>query len=152
MFDYTREVKRYNEIVRDVIVGKVIAHVTILTLFLVALLAAGCPNYNVWEQGLAGKAALRRAEQDRQIAVQEAQAKLDSAKLLAGAEVERAKGVAQANQIIGEGLRGHEEYLRYLWIMSLEHTASSANGSTVVYVPTEANLPILEASRSTRKP
>ena len=146
MFDYTREVKRYNEIVREVNVGKVIAHVAALIIFLFIGLAAGCPQYNVWEQGLAGKAALRRAEQDRQIAVQEAQAKKDSAQLLAEAEVIRARGVAASNEIIGDGLRGHEEYLRYLWIMSLEHVAA-ASGSTVVYVPTEAGLPILEAQR-----
>ena len=75
----------------------------------------------------------------------------ESAKHLARAEVERAKGVAEANKIIGEGLKGNEEYLRYLWIMSLEHVAASSNGSTVVYVPTEANLPILEAGRFKQK-
>lgn len=107
--------------------------------------AWGCPHYRVWEQGLAGEAELRRAEQNRQITVQEAQAKHEASKALAAAEVERAKGVAEANRIIGEGLKGHEEYLRYLWIMSLEHTASV--GDKVVYVPTEANLPVLEATR-----
>jgi hypothetical protein len=60
--------------------------------------------------------------------------------------------VAEANKIIGEGLRGHEEYLRYLWIMALEHVAAAPNGSTVVYVPTEANLPIMEASRLQKTP
>jgi regulator of protease activity HflC (stomatin/prohibitin superfamily) len=122
---------------------------------LVALLAAGgvggClafgPIYRVWEQEKAGQAELARAESNRKIAILEASAKQQAAVMLAQAEVERAKGVAQANQIIGEGLKGHEEYLRYLWLMGLEHVASSPNGSTVVYVPTETNLPILEASR-----
>lgn len=126
--------------------GRIIIHVAVGGLLLILCAMAGCPIYNVWEQGLAGQAALRRAEQDRQIAVQEAQAKRDSAILLAEAEVLRAGGVAKANAIIGEGLRGHDEYLRYLWIMSLEHVAQ-ANGSTVVYVPTEAGLPVLEAAR-----
>ena len=130
-------------------VARIILHITASVFGLFIFLSGACPLYGVWEQGLVGQAALARAEQDRRIAVQEAQAKLDSAKLLAGAEVERARGVAQANDIIGEGLRGHEEYLRYLWIMSLEHVAASTNGSTVVYVPTEANLPILEATRIT---
>lgn len=128
-------------------IGRIVIHAIVGVAFCLGAAMAGCPIYNVWEQGLAGQAALRRAEQDRQIAVQEAQAKKDSAVLLAEAEVSRAKGVAAANAIIGEGLRGHDEYLRYLWIMALEHTASSANGSTVVYVPTEANLPVLEAQR-----
>lgn len=105
------------------------------------------PLYKVWEQRLAGEAELGRAEQNRKIAIQEAEAKRDAAKFLAEAEVERAKGVAEANKIIGEGLKGHSEYLRYLWIMSMEHVANSVNGSTVVYVPTEATIPILESRR-----
>ena len=128
--------------------------VVLFVLFIVLLMAGalgGClafgPVYRVWEQEKAGQAELARAESNRKIAVLEASAKQQSAAMLAQAEVERAKGVAEANRIIGEGLKGHEEYLRYLWLMGLEHVASSANGSTVVYVPTEANLPILEASR-----
>jgi regulator of protease activity HflC (stomatin/prohibitin superfamily) len=119
---------------------------------LVAAIMWGCPQYNVWEQGLRGQAELRRAEQNRQIKVQEATAHEESAKHYARAEIERAKGVSEANKIIGEGLRGNEDYLRYLWIMSLEHVAASPNGSTVVYVPTEANLPIMEANRLKPKP
>lgn len=67
--------------------------------------------------------------------------------LLAEAEIERAKGVAEANRIIGESLKGNEAYLRYLWIQGLQE------GSTpqVVYVPTEAGLPILEAGRMNGK-
>lgn len=98
----------------------------------------GCPHYNVWQQGLAGE----RAEQNKRIAVQEAQAKLDSAKLLAEAEVERAKGISAANKIIAEGLGGPEGYLRWLWIDALNHPAK---GEQIIYIPTEAGLPILEA-------
>lgn len=53
--------------------------------------------------------------------------------------------MSKQEQSVGEGLKGHEEYLRYLWIMALEHTASG--DGTVIYVPTETNLPILEAAR-----
>src|SRR5882757_3859937 len=74
----------------------------------------GCPQYNVWQQGLAGQAELKRAEQNRQIRVQEAHARLESSKLDALSEVERAKGVAQANEIVADGLGGAEGYLRYL--------------------------------------
>jgi regulator of protease activity HflC (stomatin/prohibitin superfamily) len=102
----------------------------------------GCPRYNVWQQGLQGEAKLREAESSRQILVEEAKAKKESAKMLAEAEVERAKGVAQANQIIGKSLQGNESYLRYLWIQGLD-----SSNPTVVYVPTEASLPVLEAGR-----
>src|SRR3990170_3957810 len=58
-------------------------------------------------------------------------------------EAELAKGVAQANEIIGQSLKGNEAYLRYLWIQGLEN----GTAPTIVYVPTEAGLPILEAGR-----
>lgn len=97
-------------------------------------------KYNVWRSGLAGKAELMQADWNRQIAVREAEAKKEAAISLAQAEIERAKGVAQANKIIGNSLKDNEEYLRYLWVDSLKETQNK-----VIYVPTEANLPILEA-------
>jgi len=132
--------------------GPLVRDLLIAAVLLIAAGMYGCPQYNVWHARMSGRAEFTRAEQNRRIAVQEAEAKRDAAKALADAEIARAHGVAEANRIIGEGLKGHEEYLRYLWIMSLEHTASSVNGSSVIYVPTEANLPILEASRLTPKP
>lgn len=100
------------------------------------------PKYNVWAAEMEGSAQYAQAEQNRKITILEAEAKLESAKALAAAEVERAKGVAEANRIIGESLKGNESYLRYLWIQNLESGSNS-----VVYVPTEAGLPILEAGK-----
>lgn len=118
----------------------------LLTIGGIALLALillfGVPVYNVWQQEMTGKAELSRAEQNRQIRIQEAKAKKEAAVFEAEAEVERAKGVAQANKIIGESLNENENYLRYLWIQSLND-----GNSETIYVPTEANLPILEADR-----
>lgn len=99
-------------------------------------------KYNVWSSGLSGEAELKQADWNRQIAVREAEAKKQAATMLAQAEVERAKGVAQANKIIGDSLRNNEDYLRYLWIDNLQNSRNQ-----VIYVPTETNLPILEASR-----
>jgi len=98
--------------------------------------------YDVWAQHKEGEAELARAESNRQIKTLEAKAIMDSAKHLADAEIIRAHGVAQANQIIGDSLKGNEAYLRYLWIDSLHHTRDQ-----IIYVPTEANLPILETGR-----
>lgn len=102
----------------------------------------GCPQYNVWEAGLSGQAELRKAEQNRQIAIEEAKAKKESAQCLADAEIIRAEGVAKANKIIGDSLKDNEAYLRYLWIDGLNN-----NQQNVIYVPTEAGLPILEAGK-----
>lgn len=107
------------------------------------------PQYNVWAQQKAGEAELAKAESTRKVAILEAQAKRDSAEMLAEAEVKRAEGVARANQIIGDSLKGNDAYLRYLWIQGLEN---GTNQHQVIYVPTEANLPILEAGRAVQRP
>lgn len=91
-----------------------------------------------------GEALLLEAESSRRIAVEEAKAKLESAKMLAEAEVERAKGVAEANKIIGKSLKENEAYLKYLWIQNMN------NDKEVIYIPTEAGLPILEAGRKVK--
>ena len=103
---------------------------------------AGMPQYRVYHQQMEGEAELAKANFSKQVAVQEAHAKMESAKLLADAEVLRAEGVAKANKIIGESLNNNEAYLRYLFVNNLENTQNQ-----VIYVPTEANLPILEARR-----
>jgi predicted aminopeptidase len=126
-------------------VPKPVNIIVVVVIALVILIAggmAGCPTYNVWQQGLAGQAELKRAEQNRQIQVEEALALKESAVLLAEAEVLRAHGVAEANEIIGQSLKDNEAYLRYLWINGLQDGSSE-----IIYVPTEANLPILEATR-----
>jgi len=104
------------------------------------------PHLHVWQEGMYGQAELARAEYNRQISTLEAVAKKESAKALAEAEVIRAHGVAQANKIIGDSLTGNEGYLRYLWIQGLQ-----TNQMQVVYVPTEANLPIMESQRMKEK-
>lgn len=99
-------------------------------------------DYNIYAQKKAGEAELARASMTRQIAIEEAKAKLESAKLLADSEVVRAKGVAEANKIIGDSLKGNEAYLRYLWIDGIKQDQNQ-----IIYVPTEAGLPILEAGK-----
>ena len=104
------------------------------------LIFIGGPQYNVWQQSLAGKAELQKAEYTRQVAVLEAQAKKDSAQQLADAEVIRAQGVAKANQIIGNSLKDNREYLQYLYITGLEE--GSNKGNVTIYVPTEGGMPV----------
>lgn len=118
-------------------------------LFLFLVIACGglgsCAAYNsvrVWNAETAGEAELAQASQNRKIAVLEAQAALDSAKLKAEAEIERAKGLAEANRIVADSLGGPEGYLRYLYIQNLEDSRGQ-----IIYVPTEGGLPILEAGR-----
>jgi regulator of protease activity HflC (stomatin/prohibitin superfamily) len=94
-------------------------------------------------RGAAGcEAALAEAQSSRQVAILEARAKKESAVSLAEAEVIRAEGAAKANQILQNSLGGPEGYLRYLQIQALEDSKAQ-----LIYVPTEAGLPVTEARR-----
>ena len=125
---------------KELIVG-----ISVIVLMVIAIwwgIAAGVKLYSVWSHRKEGEAELAKAESNRQIKTLEAKALMESSKFLADAEILRAKGVAEANRIIGDSLKGNESYLRYLWIQNL-----SEGKNQVIYVPTESNLPILEANR-----
>lgn len=114
----------------------------IVVLLLVGIGLAGGPPYKVWAARLHGEAELARATANRKIIVQEAEAKKEAASLLGEAEVARAHGLAEANRIVGNSLGGPENYIRYLWIQQIDKVSGQ-----VIYVPTEAGLPLTEASR-----
>jgi regulator of protease activity HflC (stomatin/prohibitin superfamily) len=126
----------------SIIIGAVVALVIVGALILI-----GLPTYNVYARQMQGKAAYEQAVQDRRIRVLEAKAALDSAQLTAQAEVARARGTNEANRIMAESLGGPDNYLRWSYIHMLEETAGKP-GREVIYIPTEAAMPILEASRS----
>ena len=105
-------------------------------------IAIGYPQYKIWQQEQEGAAELSRAEQNRQISIQEAKAKEESARSLANAEVIRAEGVAKANKIIGDSLQNNDAYIHYLWIEALKESHDQ-----VIYIPTEAGIPVTESAR-----
>ena len=105
---------------------------------LIAGVMFGRPYYRVWSQEMRGKAALAEAEQDRQILIEEAKANLEAQVLNAEAEVERAKGMAQAIEI--ENGKLTDKYIHYLWVRNIDKMDGEK-----IYIPTEANLPVLEA-------
>src|SRR5215469_8613726 len=127
----------------------IIAAGTLLTGFLaigLGMCLSSCdvwPPYHVWSQEQEGEAERARAEQNRQVQIVQSHAKMEAAEYEAQAEVKRAEGVAQANKIIGDSLKGNDAYLRYLWINQLD----AGKNPTVIYVQTETNPPILEAKR-----
>ena len=67
---------------------------------------------------------------------------LEAEKLNAQAEIERAKGAAEAIKIENGSIT--PAYIQYLWVRQ----QSNLNDKTVIYIPTETNLPVLEASRN----
>ena len=99
------------------------------------------PWYNVWSQEMEGKADFAKAEQNRKIKIEEARANLEAEKLNAQAEIERAKGAAEAIKIENGSIT--PTYIQYLWVRQ----QSDLSDKTVIYIPTESNLPLLESTR-----
>lgn len=111
-------------------------------ILLVVAMALIRPWYNVWSQEMEGKAEFAKAEQNRKIKIEEAKANLEAEKLNAQAEIERAKGAAEAIRIENGSIT--PTYIQYLWVRQ----QSDLSDKTVIYVPTETNLPILESTRA----
>ena len=99
------------------------------------------PWYNVWSQEMEGKAEFAKAEQNRKIKIEEARANLEAEKLNAQAEIERAKGAAEAIKIENGSIT--PTYIQYLWVRQ----QSDLSDKTVIYIPTESNLPLLESTK-----
>ena len=109
-----------------------------LILGFIGLLMWGIPKYNVWNKQLKGEAQLKESEYSKKVLIEEAKAKLEAEKLNAEAEVERAKGMSEAMEI--ENGKLTDTYIKYLWVRGM-----TGNEANIIYIPTEAGLPVLEA-------
>lgn len=119
---------------------------TIGIIVVIIILTFGCllgiPTYNVWKQEMKGRAEFAQAEQNRKIKVEEAKANLEAEKLNAQAEIERAKGASEAIKIENGQLT--TTYIQYLWVRQ----QSNNQIQKIIYIPTEASIPILEAKNN----
>lgn len=106
----------------------------------------GIPKYNVWQQEMEGKAEMARAEQNRMILVEEAKAKLEAEKLNAQAEIERAKGMAEAMEI--ENGKLTSTYNQYLFIRTLEKISDKGSLPQIIYMPTEGMVPVMNMNQN----
>ena len=131
--------KRKTEEKENSKVGIICASIVIAGFLLIAGGMAIGPRYAVWRNEMQGKAEYARAEQNRRIMIEEAKANLEAEKLNAQAEVERAKGAAEAIRI--ENGQITTTYSQYLWVRQ----QAGNNVQKTVYIPTEASMPILEA-------
>ena len=125
--------------------GKYAFGIVVIGIAFVALLMFGLPRYNVWQQEMAGKAEMAKAEQNRRILVEEAKAKLEAEKLNAQAEIERAKGMAEAMKLENGTLS--ETYNQYLFIRTLEKLADKGDLPQIIYVPTNGMVPVMDVSK-----
>ena len=109
--------------------------VLIITVGLVfAVVFAVWPYYKVWSQEMRGKAALAEARQSKMIQVEQARAELDSAQLR-----------AEAIKTIGIASQKYPEYRTQEFIGAFGEALREGNINQIIYVPTEGNIPILEA-------
>jgi len=109
---------------------------TLAVLVIILALMVGLPQYGVWQQGLAGQAALAKAEQTRKVLIAQAHAEMDAAQLR-----------ANAIGIVGEAAKKYPEYRQQEFIGAFAHALESGKISQIIYVPTEANIPIIEAGK-----
>lgn len=107
-------------------------------IILMILVLFGWPHYKVWKQGMDGQAALAEAEQSKMIQVQVAKAELESAKLR-----------AQAIQLVGQAAKDYPEYRKQEFIGAFGEALRDGRIQQIIYVPTEANIPIVEAGKNT---
>ena len=119
------------------VAGVIVGFIALVVIALMCVI----PPYKVWSATKKGEAEYMRAEQNRRIKVEEAKANLEAEKLNAQAEIERAKGAAEAIKIENGSIT--TTYIQYLWVR--QQNANSNN--KIIYIPTEASLPILEAGQ-----
>lgn len=127
---------------------KDVKYIVILIIVVLVLVFGGMigfPLYSVWQQEMSGKAEFAKAEQNRRIKIEEAKANLEAEKLNAQAEIERAKGAAEAIKIENGSIT--PTYIQYLWVRQ----QNAQTNNKIIYIPTEAGLPILEAGKNNDK-
>lgn len=112
------------------------AFTTIVVLGIIFGLMMGLPVYNVWRAEKSGQARLAEAEQSRQIIIAQARAEVDAAKMR-----------AEAIEIVGEMAKKYPEYRLQEFIGAFAEALQEGNIDQIIYVPTESNIPIMEASR-----
>jgi hypothetical protein len=101
----------------------------------------GCPQYHVWQQGLEGQAALKRAEQTRMIQIEQAKG-----------EEQAALHRANAIKTLGQAAKDFPEYRYQEFLGAFAEALHNGTIQKIIFVPTEAQIPITEAGRSVHVP
>lgn len=115
---------------------KILLIAVVVILLTVIGLVMGYQTFKVYSQEMTGKAEFARAEQNRQILVSQAKAEKESAKLR-----------AEAIEIVGAAAQKYPEYRNQEFIGAFADALKDGKINQIIYVPTEANIPILEAGR-----
>jgi len=103
--------------------------------FILAVVIAGPAIYGFIME-LIGRGNLERAKYEKQIQVEQARAELEAAKLRAEAIV-----------LIGEAAKKYPEYRTQEFIGAFAEAIKDGKIDQIIYVPTEAGIPIVESGR-----
>lgn len=106
-----------------------------IILLTIALMVA-LPPYFVWSQRLSGQAELAKAESARRVQVAQAEGEKEAAVLR-----------AQAIEIVGKAAQDFPQYRTQEFIGAFAEALKEGKITQIMYVPTEANIPIVEAGR-----
>ena len=115
------------------IVGLVVAVAVVLVVLIGGFLWIS-PHYRVWSAGMKGQAILAEAEFAKKAQVEQARAEKESALLR-----------AEAIEIVGKASKEFPEYRHQEFIGAFAEALKEGNIDQIIYVPTEANIPIIEA-------
>lgn len=116
-----------------VLIGSTLALAVAL---LVALWLAISPVYGVWSARKDGEAVLAHAHAARMVLVTQAEAEREAA-------VKRAEAI----KIVGQAAKDFPEYRTQEFIGAFAEALREGKMHQVIYVPTEANIPITESRR-----
>lgn len=105
------------------------------------------PLIGPWAAERSGYAELRQAQMNRQIRVEEAEAERQAQVLFAQGERDAATLRAEAIEIMGRMAQQYPEYRQQEFIGAFAEAVRNGNIDQMIYVPTEAGIPITEAGR-----
>jgi regulator of protease activity HflC (stomatin/prohibitin superfamily) len=112
-----------------------VAGFVITFVFILAVLIAGPAIYGFMME-LIGRGNLERAKYEKQIQVEQAKAELEAAKLR-----------SEAIMLIGEAAKKYPEYRTQEFIGAFSEAIKDGKIDQIIYVPTEAGIPIVESGR-----
>ena len=126
--------------------GVIIAGIIMIVIILFTV-GWGWAHFRLWraeysgraleiEKEYKGKAILAEAEHARKSRVMAAQAEKDAAEL-----------TAQAIAIVGQAAKDFPEYRQQEFFLALGEALQAGNIDQILYIPTEANMPITEAGK-----
>lgn len=108
----------------------------LLILGSISTIVWGWNTAKVYSAEMSGKAQFAEAEQNRKILIEQARSEKEAAKLQ-----------AEAIKIMGEAAQQYPEYRQQEFISAFGQALRDGTVNQIIYVPTEANIPVLEAGK-----